>query len=498
MELRRYLKALQRWAWLLVLCPVLAAIVAAGVSSRLAPVYESSVSVLVRPAQPLTVDTGVVSLTSDQISHTYAQLMIQRPLMVQVIQDLGLKTTPATLQAQVTVAPEPNTTILDVSVRSTNPALARDIANTVVGDFIDEIKQIQTQERTNLNARAQDNLVVVSPAVLPTQPVSPNIPRNAELAFALALLAATGVIVLLEYLDQSVRNDETLTERTGMVAIGHVMFSAAPRTRRAELVVLDPQSSFAEAYRALRTNLMFADVDHAIRTVVITSAQPGEGKSRTAANLAAALAQAGHKVLLIDADFRRPSLHRILGQVRNLGLSNLMINEGTEEGLAIALQGIPNLWFMPSGPTPPNPSELLGSGRMRTLLASFRERYHYVIIDTPPVNAVTDATVVAAGADATILVVEHARTSYRSATHARASLERVGAKVIGAIVNKIRAQHDGYYDDYRYGYYGEEAPANGRSSRQSRTTATSPQERVSAAPAVSSELTHDPESKRIS
>ena len=480
MELRRYFRALRRWLWVLVACPVVAALVAGLVSTRLAPIYEAQVSVLVRPAQPLAVDPGVAALTSDQISRTYAQLMVQRPLMEQVISDLKLETTPERLAQEIKVTPQPNTTILDVTVDSTDRTLARDIANTLVDDFVDQIKSIQQQEQTSQqNARSEDNLVVISPAVLPSAPVSPNIPRNIVLAFAAGLLVAFGVVLLMEYLDQTIRSDEDLEERAGLVAIGHVGFVAAERaSRRSELVILSPRSAIAEGYRSLRTNILYANVDRATKVLVITSPMPGEGKSRTAANLSVALSQSGHKVALLDADSRRPSQRKIFGRVRNTGLANLMIQDLPEDEIVAPVEGIPNLWLVCSGPTPPNPSELLGSRRMGAILDHFRQRFDYIIIDTPPVNAVTDATVVANFADASLLVVEYGKTSYRAAQLARQALDRVGARILGAVVNKLKASHDGYYEYYYQDYYGE--PGDGQSKRRREAQAAPEDVRVAA------------------
>jgi capsular exopolysaccharide synthesis family protein len=468
MELRHYLQLLRRSLWLLLAAPVIAGLVAGGVSLRLAPVYEAHVELLVRPSQVLPVDTGVAAVTSDQISRTYAQLMVQRPLLEQVIKDLGLNESPDRLQGQITVTPQPNTTILDVAVTSTNPALARDVANTLVDDFIDQIKAIQEQELSQPNPRQEDNLVVVSPAVTPTSPVSPNIPRNILLAAAAGLLLAVAVVVLREYLDQTIKSDEELVRRGGVVPIGHIAYFEAPKGRRGELVVLDPKSAVAEAYRALRTNLLFSTLDREVKTIVISSSGPGEGKSRTAANLSVALAQAGYRTLLIDADFRRPSQHRIFGWVRNIGLSNLMIQDVPEEELIKAVDGVPNLHVVTSGPTPPNPSELLGSARMRAVIAAMRQRFHYVVIDTPPVNAVTDPTVIAPAVDGVVLIAETHRTTYPGLAHARDAIERVGGHVLGVVVNKVRADRAGYYEGYHYyyGYYGEDGTrrrhSNGR------------------------------------
>jgi capsular exopolysaccharide synthesis family protein len=219
----------------------------------------------------------------------------------------------------------------------------------------------------------------------------------------------------------------------------------------AELVAGKPQTPVAEAYKSLRTNLLFASIDREARVIVITSPSVGEGKSRTSANLAMVLAQAGHRTLLVDADFRRPSLHKTFGRVRNVGLSNFFLRDEPENELVNQFEEVPNLWVITSGPTPPNPSELLGSGVMRDLLARFRGMFSYVLIDTPPLNVVTDPLILARYADATVMVVEQGRTTYPAVAHAKRSLHQVGAHLLGVVVNKMRsASGDYYYYDYAY------------------------------------------------
>jgi capsular exopolysaccharide synthesis family protein len=533
---------LRRWVWLLVLCPALAVAGAGLVTVLVPPVYEAQVAVLVKPAQPLTAtDPGVSALTADQVSGTYAQLMTERPILEQVASDLHLRVHTEDLARQIKVAPQANTTIIGLAVDSTSPKLARDVANTVVGDFIAETKRIQQQQtdqytayiraqiqqveqsiaadqsavdqlnhggnlgpaqqpeliareqqlsadRTqysslvaNLSAieaqtaRSRDNLVVISPAVLPERPVSPRPLLNVGLALAGGLALAIGAAVVLERLDQSVKSDEQLVERTRLVALGHIPFVAPGRGRADELVVLaDGHSRVAEAYRTLRTNLLFSSLDREIRTIVVTSSVPHEGKSRTAANLACVLAQAGHSTVLVDADFRRPMQHRIFGRIRNLGLSNLMLRDVPEEELVWPVQRVPNLSLVASGPTPPNPSDLLGSAQLRSLLAAFRERHRYVVIDTPPVNAVTDPTVIAAHADATILVIEQGVTTFPAVLRASQALTRVGANVIGAVVNKLRSESPGYYYYHYDGYHNDQSGSNGRTPAPSGETVGGP------------------------
>jgi capsular exopolysaccharide synthesis family protein len=243
-------------------------------------------------------------------------------------------------------------------------------------------------------------------------------------------------------------------QRVGVVAIGHVPFSQPGKGRLAELVTLTDHSPATEAYKAMRTNLLFSSIDQEIKTIVVTSASPGEGKSRTAANLAVALAQAGHRTVIIDADFRRPTQHRIFGRVRNVGLANMILHDQPEAELVVPVPEVPNLWVLTSGPIPPNPSELLGSSSMRAVLSQLRQAFTYVIVDTPPVNAVTDPIVLATSADGVILVIEQRRTTYPSLVRAKRVLDRVNVTTLGAVMNKLRAAGGDYYEYYPSHHYG--------------------------------------------
>ena len=451
----RYLRILRRSLLIIILLPALAAGVAFGVSRVLPPIYEARVSLLVRPSQPLApTDSTGATLTSDQVSRTYARLMTERPLLEQVIGDLKLRYTTQDLQKQIKVTPEPNTTIIDVAVDNPDRTVARNIADTLVRDFITSVKKIQQQEAQTPNSRSADNLVIVAPAVTEDKPVSPQTMPIVGIAAGVGLIVAIGLAVLREALDQSIKSDEELQERVGLIPLGHVGYVPAEKGRLGELVAMSKNSPAGEAYKSLRTNLLFSTHGNDLKSIVVTSAAPDEGKSRTAANLAVVLAAAGERTLLLDADFRRPSQHRIFGQVRNVGLSNLVLQDIPQDKLFTPIEAVPNLWFLASGPIPPNPSEMLGSSRVAGLLAGFRQTFDYVIIDSPPVNAVTDPTILAAGADATVLVAEEGRTTYAALAHAKAGLDKVSANILGVVINKIRAKA-GSYHYYEYGYYGE-------------------------------------------
>jgi receptor protein-tyrosine kinase len=463
MELIRYSRVIRRWAWLIILCPFIATVAAGLITLQLPKVYEAKVALLVRPAQPLSGDPTVQALTADQILRTYARWMVERPILERVISDLGLQTDPGSLSTHITVTPEPNTTILDVAVRGQDPAWSMNTANTLVNDFIAQVKDTQRTESTAPTASSKDNLLIVAPAVQPTQPVLPKPLSNIALGFLAGFLAGLALAFLLDYLDQSVRSDEVLQERAGLLPLGHIAYVPAKPGRRGELVALNGDSPVVEAYKALRTNLLFSSVDREVKTIVITSAVANEGKSRTAANLAIVLAQAGHRTLLVDADFRRPSQHRIFGRVRNVGLSNLFVQDMSDSSLFVLDEEVKDLVSLGSGPTPPNPSELLGSGQMKALLARFRKAFDYVVMDTPPVNAVTDASVLAASTDAVILVVETNKATYTAVQHAKQALERVGGKVLGSVMNKMKAAGGGYYYyDYGYGHGARNGAPNGK------------------------------------
>ncbi len=259
MELIRYWRVIRRWAWLIILCPFVAGLSAGLISLELPKVYEAKVALLVRPAQPLSGDPSVAALTADQILRTYARWMTEPPILQKVIADQNLQTDPVALSRQITVTPEPNTTILDVAVRDTDSARAMNTANTLVNDFIAQVKETQQTEAT---PSSKDNFVVVAPAVQPTQPVFPKPLLNIVLGLFVGLIVGIGLAFLLDYLDQSVRSDEILRERAGLVPLGHIAYTPAKSERRGELVTLGGDSPVVEAYKALRTNLGVEDHRH--------------------------------------------------------------------------------------------------------------------------------------------------------------------------------------------------------------------------------------------
>lgn len=206
----------------------------------------------------------------------------------------------------------------------------------------------------------------------------------------------------------------------------------------AKLITLsNPRSPIAEAYRALRTNIQFSSLDRPLRTLLVTSAAPEEGKSTTLANLAVAMAETGREVILVDGDLRRPTLHELLHLDNSVGLTNVVLEERTELPLQRTAQ--PHLRFLASGPLPPNPSELLSSRRMERVIALLVEQSEIVLFDSPPVNAVTDAAVLATRVDGVLLVVQAGKTKRELARRAKLQLDKVNARILGVVLNNVAA-----------------------------------------------------------
>lgn len=223
------------------------------------------------------------------------------------------------------------------------------------------------------------------------------------------------------------------------------------------IVHTDPKSPISEAYRTLRTNIQFSSLDNPIKTIVVTSAGPGEGKTTSIMNLAITMAQSGSKVLLVDGDLRKPVLHKIFAVSNQLGLTNVLVGEPDyKEG--VSPTNIEGLEILPAGVIPPNPSELLASNKMKRLLNGASADYDFILIDTPPAAIVTDASVLSAVVDGTILVCASGQVPIDGAKRAKELLKNVKANIIGVILNKIPTNQKGYSQYYYYHYYREDSP----------------------------------------
>jgi len=237
----------------------------------------------------------------------------------------------------------------------------------------------------------------------------------------------------------------------GLSTLGGVARFHRPRSPEAALVADRHRHPVAEAYRMLRTNVQFSTLDKPAQTLLVTSANPGEGKSTTVANLALVMAQAGKRVIAVDSDLRRPTLHRLFGVENATGLTTLLLSPGPEMNGCVKPTAFDNLWVLPSGPQPPNPSELLGSRRLDSVLQSLKQSADIIVMDSPPALAVTDASILAARVDGTLLVVDSGRTRAGSLQRATEALGRAKTNLLGAVLNKLTHRGHDYY--YYHNYY---------------------------------------------
>jgi succinoglycan biosynthesis transport protein ExoP len=292
----------------------------------------------------------------------------------------------------------------------------------------------------------------------PARPVSPNVPMSTAVGWLFGLVLGILVVFALELLDDSLRNPEEILKYLGLPVLGLIVSHAVED--HGPISASEPRSPVAEAFRSLRTSLQFASAGHSIKSILLTSPSPGEGKSLVAANLAVVLAQSHKQVILVDADLRRPTLHGIFALHNRRGVSNLFYhlggNRDGKASLASSLQNtaVPGLRVLTSGRLPPDPAELLGSEDMAAVLDLVRQNADYLVIDSPPLLAVTDAAVIAPRVDGVLLVIKPGATKLAAAKDAADQLRQVGANLLGVVLNDIDLSRSSYYyHKYRSYYY---------------------------------------------
>lgn len=514
MEIRRYALLLWRWAWLLVLGALLGGGGALGASLMTDPTYSASTTLLINQA-PVSKASDYNSLLSNELlAKTYAELLRKRPVMDQVIANLKLNTTADDLANVIQVSVVRDTQLIALSVRDGNPQRAADITNEIVRVFsqqnhdlqseryansiqslqdqmavlqadidktqssIDALNSAQSSEKDRLQrtlnqyrdnyaallknlgdvrlaeTQTADTVSVVEAATVPSRPSSPRTLLNAVLGAVVGLMLALGLAFLVEYLDDTVKSGGQVQQLVDLSTLATIAQIGGKEAHQKLVTIADPRAPIAEAYRMLRVNVDFASIDRPARTILVTSSGPGEGKSTTVANLAVAIAQSGKRVVLVDADLRRPTVQKIFRVSPDRGLTTALLQAGSSPDEHLTRVGVRNLAVMPSGPLPPNPSELLGSQRMAELIAQLAQQADVVLLDSPPVLAVADAAILARACDATLLVVMAKKTRSEALRRAREQLAQSGARVIGAVLNRAAIGRGSSAYSYYY-YYGD-------------------------------------------
>jgi capsular exopolysaccharide synthesis family protein len=319
-------------------------------------------------------------------------------------------------------------------------------------------------------ARYADTLTIFAPAELPRVPVAPRTLLNTVLGLISGLVLGVSTAFLLEYLDDSIRSPEDLEEGLGLQALG-VIGRMRDVQALSDALVTAPrrQAATLEAYHVLRTNLNFSDVDNPNGSILVTSAGPREGKSTTLVNLGIVMAQAGKQVILVDTDLRRPTLHKFFDLKNTQGLSDLLLEPGQADDSLLQATGVEGLRILTSGPLPKNPPDVLGSKKMSQIVDGLRQQADMVLLDSPPVIGMADASLLAAQAQNAVLVVDIEQTPRDVLKQAKDLLEKADARVLGVIVNRLvpgrRGGYYGYYSRYYYRDYGYGETEKGKKRR---------------------------------
>ncbi len=540
MELREYWAIVRRWWWLLLVCMVLGAGTAYVVSINTEPTYEASALLMIGGSLEQVDPTTGDMQTSQRLAQTYAELVKTRTILDAVVRELGLPRRP-----DVTVSIPSNTQMLRITVADSIPSRAAAAANELgrqlvlqspsaperqeqayreyvhqqIAELQDEMDALsraivaeneggadpdrikRLEEELNARRTAWSTLLtylkgssinevrIFEEAVAPIAPTKPKVMQNTLLAAVVGLMLAGGAAFLIEYLDDSVRDQRDVTDLLGLPMLGVVGALGEGQQLPTVLAENEPRSPLAEAFRMVRTNLSYAlPAQEGARRYLVTSAGPTEGKTTVTANLATVMAQAGQRVILVDADLRRPTLYKAFGVPSKPGLTSYLAGMVASVDDILIDTEVDGVRMLSCGPLPPNAAELLNSARMEQLLDELDDRCDVVLLDSPPLLAVADAAILACMVSGVILVLEAGTTRLEGAAAAMDVLSKAGAKVLGAVLNNVKLRRRGYGSDYYYYYYyyashdGDQGPTDAEgqkaaSGRQRRRRQSSGEEK---------------------
>jgi non-specific protein-tyrosine kinase len=495
------LKLARRWWWIVVALPLLAAVSAYALSSIVTPMYEARASLLIDSSQASSASNYNDLLTAERLSRTYSELATTDAILDETARRIGGGLTADEIDDMTAVSAVEETQLLQVAVIDSSPERAALIANTLAAVFTEQVQeqrnsnsepgaasiaedieevraqidetsaqiaqlelredavtrvvQAEIQQRRTLLSAYQSTyaglleiqqryalasvesavrVVVANPASAPTDPVSPRKTLNTALGGVLGVLLATGVVVVLGYRDNTVKTTEDVQQLTGRAAIGMIPQLQSPEHIEA---IVNPRSPATESYRGLRTNLQFATMGKDLKSLAVTSSGPSEGKSTTVMNLGVVLAQGGLRVILVDADLRRPTLHKLGGLNNRAGLTNMLIADaGSEAMLYCQKTDVPSLLVVPTGPLPPNPADVLNSPRMGEIIKGLAARADIVLIDTPPL-VFSDAQIVSGMVDGCLVVTQAGQTRSTDLRDVVQALDQTGANIVGIVINRI-------------------------------------------------------------
>ena len=513
MEITEYIHLLRRWLWVVLFGAVAAGVAAYFISEAQEPVYRATAILLIAEGAPVS-DRNSIQLSED-LAQSYIKRLTNYEVLQQAIANAGATISPEKLGGLVTVQRLNDSQLIALSVELTDPELAAALANEIPAVFAErnmtqqlerfadskislegELARLQaelnTAEVALITAEAEglslseldrltdnvlraresyarllqsyedlrvaeasslNNIIIDEHARVPTSSISPRTQSNTILATMVGGLLMAGLAFVIEYLDDTIRDPVVLEQELGLSTLGFIPTFAYKDLKETLIMVTQPRSPIAEAYRQIRTNIQYVGISRDLKKLLITSSNASEGKTVTSANIAIALAQAGNRVILVDTDMRRPNLHRLFGCSNSCGMTNLLLSLN-EESACLQMTFVSNLRFLASGPIPPNPAELLGSTRMAKVADWLAEQADFVIFDSPPLLAVTDSVLLSQLVDATLLVVRSGKTAHQALTVASRRIADVNGHIAGVLINQVNQKHSyGYTYYYQRDYY---------------------------------------------
>lgn len=413
------------------------------------PLYTTYTTIILTKSNETQTGTTITQndiLLNQKLVETYSKIIKSKLVLEQVISETGVTYTAEELSENVSVEAYENTEMLKISVTDQDPELAASIANSIAQVFSGEIAKIY-----QIN-----NISVVDVAVTPEEVSNNTLKRDLLIALFISIFGTIGVVFVVYYFDDTVKLTDDLEEEIGMPVVAKVFKSdiGSKNNRKIELLAQKyPKSVVSESIKTLRTNLQFSSVDEDIKTILITSSIPGEGKSFISANLAISFAQTDKRVLIVDCDMRKGRQHRIFKLSNSKGLSNLLIDDMTNLKDYINKTSVPGVHVITRGTVPPNPSELLNSKKNSDLLRVLKAKYDVIIYDGVPCNGLPDSIIMSKLVDKVLIVSSDSMTPKSVLESTKKQLESVNAPVAGDVLNNVNRKNS-TYGKY-YGYYGD-------------------------------------------